>query len=251
MLQNKNSRPAVEVQGLCKTYPPQIVLDHVSLELTQGEIVAVLGRSGTGKSVLLKLIIGLRKPDAGSIRIQGEEITTLQPDQLNRVRRRIGFLFQQAALYDSMTVEENVAFPLQRHLRLGETQMKQRVRYLLSRVEMESSLQKMPAEISGGMQKRVGLARALALDPSILLLDEPTTGLDPITAAEINALIVELQKERGLSSIVVTHDVQSARTIADRIVLLHEGNFIIGGSFEELWQSQDSFVVEFLKHSIY
>jgi phospholipid/cholesterol/gamma-HCH transport system ATP-binding protein len=208
-----------------------------------------LGRSGTGKSVLLKLLIGLQQPDAGSIRIQGKEITGLQPDQLNEVRKKAGFLFQQAALYDSMSVEENVEFPIKRHTRLSADERRARVRDLLAKVDMEREGKKMPSEISGGMQKRVGLARALALDPEILLFDEPTAGLDPITAAEIGTLISQLQKERKITSIVVTHDLHGAKSFCDRLVLMNEGRVLVDGTFEELERSQDPFVAKFLQHA--
>jgi phospholipid/cholesterol/gamma-HCH transport system ATP-binding protein len=208
-----------------------------------------LGRSGTGKSVLLKLLIGLQQPDAGSIRIQGKEITGLQPDQLNEVRKKAGFLFQQAALYDSMSVEENVEFPIKRHTRLSADERRARVRDLLAKVDMEREGKKMPSEISGGMQKRVGLARALALDPEILLFDEPTAGLDPITAAEIGTLISQLQKERKITSIVVTHDLHGAKSFCDRLVLMNEGRVLIDGTFEGLERSQDPFVAKFLQQA--
>src|SRR5207249_5501865 len=174
----------------------QKVLDGVTLQVVRGETVAVLGRSGGGKSVLLKLLIRLETPDSGSIRIAGQEITRLDEKQLNDVRKKVGFLFQQAALYDSLTVEENVAFPLSRHTKMSQTDRKQRVREHLANVGMDRDLRKMPSELSGGMQKRVGLARALVLEPEIVLFDEPTAGLDPITAAEIGDLIVELKQKR-------------------------------------------------------
>jgi phospholipid/cholesterol/gamma-HCH transport system ATP-binding protein len=166
---------------------------------------------------------------------------------VNEIRKTIGFLFQNAALYDSLTVEENVAFPLRRHTKMSASERADRVKELLAGVGMENELNKMPTELSGGMQKRVGLARALALEPGILLLDEPTAGLDPITSREIDELILKLQEERDVASIVVTHDLHSAKTIADRIVLLHEGNAVIEGTFEELERSDDKFVAEFFK----
>jgi len=235
------------VSGLYKSFGSQKVLDGVDLTAERGQTVVVLGRSGTGKSVLLKLIVGLQQPDSGSIRILGQEIVGLEMDRLNEIRMKLGFLFQQAALYDSLTVEENVEFPLKRHTPLSDAERRERARTLLASVGMEHDLNKMPSDISGGMQKRVGLARALALDPDILLFDEPTSGLDPITSAEIGELIVKLKKERNLTSLVVTHDVRGAKLFADRFVLLRKGKVVIDGTFAQLEQSQDSFVVQFLK----
>ncbi len=235
------------VSDLHKSFGSQKVLNGIQLTAERGQTVVVLGKSGTGKSVLLKLIVGLQRPDSGSIRIHGQEITGLELNRLNELRKKIGFLFQEAALYDSLTVAGNVDFPLSRHTRLSEAERRERVRALLASVGMERDLNKMPSDISGGMQKRVGLARALALDPDILLFDEPTSGLDPITAAEIGALIVKLKQERNLTSVVVTHDIHGARSIADHLVLLNQGKVVIDGTFSQLEQSLDPFVVQFLK----
>jgi phospholipid/cholesterol/gamma-HCH transport system ATP-binding protein len=239
--------PAVVLRGLHKSFGAQTVLDGIDLTVGSGKTLAVLGRSGTGKSVLLKLIIGLQKPDSGSIRIHGQEIPNSDVEAMNEIRKKMGFLFQHAALYDSLTVEENVAFPLRRHTKMTASERGDRIQELLAGVGMENDLKKMPSDISGGMQKRVGLARALALEPSILLLDEPTAGLDPITSREIDELILKLQEERDVASVVVTHDLYSAKLIADRIVLLHQGNAVIEGTFAELERSDDEFVAEFFK----
>ena len=246
---------AVEVQVLRKRFGDQKVLDGITLTVQQGETLAVLGRSGTGKSVLLKLLVGLEKPDAGSIRIHGQEITGLELEALNAVRAKVGFLFQEAALYDSLSVAENVAFPM-RHRRQTDQASRQapadpaaRVTALLSFVGMEEAAAKMPAEISGGMKRRVGLARALALQPDILLFDEPTAGLDPITAVEIETLILKLRHEQGVTAIVVTHDVRGAKHVADRLALLHEGAIVIEGTFADLERSRDPFVSQFLREA--
>ncbi|PYV54989.1 MAG: ABC transporter ATP-binding protein [Acidobacteria bacterium] len=243
---NQTNDSLIAIKGLRKAFGKQKVLDGINLQVAKGETVAVLGRSGGGKSVLLKLLIRLQTPDSGSIRIAGEEITRLEEKQLNDVRKKIGFLFQQAALYDSLTVEENVAFPLRRHTNQSAAEQKDRVHELLADVEMDQDLEKLPSQISGGMQKRVGLARALALDPEILLFDEPTAGLDPITATEIGNLILELKKKRHLSAIVVTHDVQGAKAYSDRMVLLHNGTIQAEGSLAELQRSEDGFVAQFV-----
>jgi phospholipid/cholesterol/gamma-HCH transport system ATP-binding protein len=245
-----SSAPVIAVEDLHKSFGDQHVLNGISLTVRRGETLAVLGRSGSGKSVLLKLIIGLQKPDSGSICIHGQDIVGLTLDQMGAIRKKMGFLFQQAALYDSLTVEQNVAFPLQHHRQeMSRSEQGDRIGELLAEVGMEGDVGKMPSDLSGGMQKRVGLARALALEPDILLLDEPTAGLDPISSAEIDDLILKLQEEHHVASIVVTHDLHSAKTIADRLALLNEGNVVIEGSFEELQNSDDEFVREFLKHS--
>jgi len=243
-----SSVPAVAVQDVHKSFGAQKVLNGVSLSVAKGETLAVLGRSGTGKSVLLRLIIGLAKPDSGSVRIQGQEIADIPMDGMGEIRKKMGFLFQHAALYDSLTVGENVAFPLEHHRRdLSRSQRDDRVMQLLGEVGMESARDKMPSNISGGMQKRVGLARALA--PHILLLDEPTAGLDPISSGEIDDLVLKLQSEHQMASIVVTHDMHSAKTIANRLAILDKGNVVIEGTFAELQQSDIGFVKEFLKLS--
>lgn len=242
------STSVVAVEDLRKSFGNRKVLNGISLSVSRGETLAVLGRSGTGKSVLLRLIIGLETPDSGSVCIHGQNIVGLALDRLGEIRKKMGFLFQHAALYDSLTVVENVAFPLVHHRKdLSNAERGDRVKQLLAEVGMENDLAKMPSDISGGMQKRVGLARALALDPEILLLDEPTAGLDPISSGEIDELILKLQRERKMASIVVTHDLHSARTIANRLALLDQGNVVIEGKYEDLQQSEIKLVKEFLK----
>src|SRR3984957_12491259 len=246
----KTGVPAVAVEDLRQSFGSQKVLNGITLTVSRGETLAVLGRSGTGKSVLLRIIIGLQIPDSGSVRIHGQDIAGFTLDQMGEIRKKMGFLFQHAALYDSLTVEQNVAFPLQHHNKeMSKSDQADRVRGLLAEVGMEGALTKMPSDISGGMQKRVGLARALALDPEILLLDEPTAGLDPISSGEIDDLVLKLQDEHHMASIVVTHDLHSAKTIADRLALLDKGNVVIAGTFEDLQKSDIEFVREFLKHS--
>jgi phospholipid/cholesterol/gamma-HCH transport system ATP-binding protein len=242
--------PTLAIDHLYKAFGSQKVLNGISLKIDRGETLAVLGRSGTGKSVLLRIIIGLETPDSGTVRVLGQDIAGLALDRLGEIRKRMGFLFQHAALYDSLTVGQNVAFPLQHHRKeMPESERNDRVVQLLTEVGMDKHLHKMPSDISGGMQRRVGLARALALEPEFLLLDEPTAGLDPIGSGEINELILCLQREHRMASIVVTHDLHSAKTIANQLALLNEGDVVAEGSFEDLQKSDIPFVKEFLKQS--
>ena len=240
----------LQIRELRKAFGEQKVLDGIDLDVRKGETLTILGRSGSGKSVLLKLIIGLQKPDSGSIRIGDAEVTGMAGDQLDEIRKKIGFLFQYSALYDSLTVEENVAFPLRRHTRMPNDERRERVRELLARVGMEEAAAKMPGDISGGMKKRVGLARALAMEPELMLMDEPTAGLDPVTAGEIIDLILELQRARKMSSVVVTHEMQTVRAVSDRIAMLHEGTIRVEGTFEDLKRSHDSLVEAFVKQGM-
>jgi phospholipid/cholesterol/gamma-HCH transport system ATP-binding protein len=248
----QNAKPLL-VEQLRKSFGEQTVLNNISFSVTKGEILSVLGRSGTGKSVLLRLLIGLEKPDTGSIQMNGVEITKLATEQLNEVRRNIGFLFQQGALYDSLTIEENVQFPLLHHAaRNGaqpETKRRERARELLASVGLDKDLNKLPSQISGGMKKRAALARALALDPAILLFDEPTAGLDPITSAEIGQLILNLREQRGVTSMVVTHDLHAAKHFSDRLILLSEGKIVVDGTFDDLQSSTNEFAKRFLSDS--
>jgi phospholipid/cholesterol/gamma-HCH transport system ATP-binding protein len=245
-----DASPIVDVDNVYKSFGPQHVLNGVSLQVHPGETLAVLGRSGTGKSVMLRMIVGLQHPDQGTVSVFGQNLAGLSLDQLAPIRKKMGFLFQHAALYDSLTVGQNVAFPLEQHRTdLSKSDRDDRVMKLLAEVSMEKHVDKMPSDLSGGMQKRIGLARALVLEPELLLLDEPTAGLDPIGSGEIDELVLKLQKEHHMAFIVVTHDMYSARTIADRLTLLDKGRVVIDGSFEELKKSDIPFVQEFLKHS--
>jgi phospholipid/cholesterol/gamma-HCH transport system ATP-binding protein len=240
----------IEIRGLAKRLGRKQVLKDLDLDVRAGETLVVLGPSGTGKSVLLKHIIGLMKPDAGSIRIGGEEIVGLSEEQLNPVRRRFGMLFQGAALLDSMTVGENVALAMQEHASdLDEAEVRRRVAERLEWVGLGDAVALKPASLSGGMRKRAGLARALAMDPEYILYDEPTTGLDPITADVINQLIREMQQRLHVTSVVVTHDIKSAYTVADRIVLLYQGRVMYDGTAEETRRTDDAMMRQFIEGS--
>ncbi|MBS1818050.1 MAG: ABC transporter ATP-binding protein [Acidobacteria bacterium] len=238
--------PAIRLEHLTKAFDGRRVLDDVTLDVSPGSAFCLLGRSGTGKSVTLRHIVGLVMPDEGRVLVDGEDIGALRPWQLARVRKRMGFLFQNAALFDSMTVGENVAFPLRRHTTLSETDIQARVMAKLDAVGLARDAHKMPSELSGGMRKRVGLARAMALDPAILLVDEPGAGLDPITTREIDDLLVA-QKAAGVTLVVVTHNIPSARVIADDMALLHEGRVVARGSVAEMDASADPLVQAFMR----
>jgi phospholipid/cholesterol/gamma-HCH transport system ATP-binding protein len=235
----------IEVQNVCTSFDGTPVLRGVNLAVRKGTTTVILGTSGAGKSVLLKSIIGLVIPTAGSIRIDGTEIVGMEPKQLYAVRKRMGYLFQGAALYDSMSVRENLEFPLRRRGMTEEDGMDERVVEQLRRVGLESAIDKMPAELSGGMRKRVGLARALITEPEIMLYDEPTTGLDPITGLEISHLIQTLQQQHEMTSIAVTHDIACAHIIADRVAVLNKGVICFEGTVDALEETKDEFVKQF------
>ena len=239
-----DGQPAVRFERVSKAFDENKVLDNVSFQVGMGEAFCLLGRSGTGKSVTLKVMIGLIKPDQGKILIEGNEIQNLPPAQLANMRKNVGFLFQNAALFDSISVGENVAFPLRRHTRKSEQEIRSIVREKLDEVELGDAGGKMPAELSGGMKKRAGLARALALDPRILLIDEPSSGLDRITAKEIYQLLLDLKKKRNVTLVVVTHDVTGARQFADRFAVLANGKIAGCGTADELAHSDNSLVRE-------
>lgn len=241
--------PAIRLERVTKSFDGRKVVDDVSIEVGAGEGFCLLGRSGAGKSVTLKLMNGLVKPDSGRIFIENDEIQKLEPAQLAAARKKVGFLFQNAALFDSMTVADNVAFPLRRHTKKSADEIQAIVRDRLADVELEKDGGKMPSELSGGMQKRGGLARALALQPRILLVDEPTSGLDTITAHEIYDLLLDAKKKHNVSLVVVTHDAVGARKLADRFAVLENGKIAGCGAFEELARSQDSLVRSLIEGS--
>jgi phospholipid/cholesterol/gamma-HCH transport system ATP-binding protein len=241
---------AIRFDGITKGFNGRAVLDGVSFDVPRGQACCVMGRSGSGKSVTLKLLLGLLKPDHGRIYVNDVEIQSLDSAGLVEVRKTIGFLFQYSALFDSLSVADNVAFPLLRHTRMSKTEIAERVRERLAAVGLESELESMPLDLSGGMRKRVGLARALALEPSILLVDEPSSGLDPITTREIDKLLTDLKTSAKTTMVVVTHDVASARRISDKVVLLHEGHILAEGTTGELDQSPDQIVQQFMKSTV-
>lgn len=239
-------RMAVRLEGVTKTFGAKRVLQDVSFEVPAGCGFVILGRSGTGKSVTLKHIIGLVRPDSGRVFVDDDEIPRLKARDLSRARQKIGFLFQSAALFDSISVGENVAFPLRRHRRLKEAEIRARAIEKLAAVGLEKEYDRMPSDLSGGMRKRAGLARAMALDPPILLVDEPSAGLDPITADEIDDLLLGLKRHGDTTLIVVTHNIPSARRLGDQLVMLHEGCIIARGTPQELERSDDELVRAFM-----
>ena len=240
----------VDIVKVSKAFGSHVVLDNVSLKVEEGENMIVFGQSGTGKSVLLKCIVRLLEPDNGEIFIEGTNVLTLGIKELNNVRKNLGFLFQGAALYDSMTVRENLEFPLIRHFNFTQKEREEKVKAVLENVSLEEAINKMPSELSGGMKKRIGLARSIIAEPKLMLYDEPTTGLDPITAKEISSLILELQKSLKMTSIVVTHDLLCAEIIADRAIVLNEGVVQHVGTITELTTSRDPFLRNFFSHEI-
>ena len=237
----------IETRRLKKSFGPQRVLDGVDLRVEKGESVVIIGRSGGGKSILLKHLIGLLSPDEGDVLIEGESVAWMNERQLLGVRRKFGMLFQGAALFDSLTVAENVAFVLQREGRLTESEIGKKVDEALAMVDLGGTQDKKPAELSGGMRKRVGLARAIIRQPSCVLYDEPTSGLDPVVSDSINRLIRRLQHRFGMTSIVVTHDMKSAAKVGDHIAYLHEGRIYFYGTPDELTRCQDPIIQDFLQ----
>ena len=238
----------IEINNLSKSFGDQLVLNNLSFNLNDGENLVVLGKSGCGKSVLIKCIIGLLRPDSGSINVFHQNVMTLSQNELDEVRQKIGFLFQSGALYDSMTVRENLEFPLRRmknHLKQNEIDDK--ILEALENVGLPEVIDKMPSQLSGGMRKRISLARTIVVDPMIMLYDEPTTGLDPVTSEEISLLINEVQKKYKTSSIIITHDIECARTTADRLIMLRDGEVYEKGSLNKFEKSNDEIIKSFFK----
>lgn len=236
----------IEARELRKSFGPQTVLDGVNLRIESGESVVIIGRSGGGKSILLKLLIGLIQPDDGEVLIDGESLKGMNERRLIQVRTKFGMLFQSAALFDSMTVAENIAFPLRREKNLTVAELGRRVAEALEMVELPGTEQKKPSELSGGMRKRLGLARAIVYRPQIVLYDEPTTGLDPIVSDSIDQLIIRVRDRLKVTSVVVTHDMRSARRVGQRILMLHEGKIYAEGTPEEIFSSTDPIVHNFV-----
>ena len=237
----------IEIRHLVKSFDDHKVLDGVNLSIRRGETMVIIGRSGCGKSVLLKHMIGLMQPDAGSVIVLGTDVTTLGDDELNELRLKFGMLFQGAALFDSMTTFENVAFPLREHTAMDREAIAQRVHECLQLVGLEGVNDRYPSELSGGMRKRVGLARALALNPEIMLYDEPTTGIDPIMGDIVNDLIITLRDRLKVTSVVVTHDMRSAYKVADRIAMLYNGKIVEVGTPEQIRHSANELVRQFVE----
>lgn len=239
----------LKITDLKKSFGKLDVLKNVNLNLKKGETVVILGRSGTGKSVILECIIGLLEPDSGNIEVFGQEFLELRDNEKNKLRIKIGFLFQSGALYDSMTVRQNLEFPVIRQPDYKKEDITGKVQEQLKNVGLEDAIDKVPSELSGGMKKRIGLARTLMLDPEIILYDEPTTGLDPFTSNEISELILSMQKKLNVTSLIVTHDMACARLVSNRIVVLKNGEFAAEGTYEELEKSDDEFVKGFFEFS--
>ncbi len=238
--------PIVAMNGVYKSFEGHQVLKGVDITVSKGENLVVLGKSGSGKSVLIKCIVGLVSPEEGEVRVFGENISALKYKRLNEIRVKIGFLFQSGALYDSMTVGENLAFPLKQHFKnLSKAEAEKIIIEGLDDVGLKESVDTMPSELSGGMRKRIGLARTLILKPDIMLYDEPTTGLDTITAKEISELIIRMQEKNQISSIIITHDLACAKITADRIVMLKDGVIAAEGTYDELAKSSDEWVKSF------
>ncbi|MCE5321621.1 MAG: ABC transporter ATP-binding protein [Bacteroidales bacterium] len=245
-----NESQIIEVKNLKKGFGLQKVINNVSLKLFKGENLVVLGKSGSGKSVLIKCIVRLLTPDEGEINVLGENMGSLNRDALGEMRKKIGFLFQSGALYDSMTVKENLEFPLRRmKMNLTSKETDRKIEEALENVGLSDALYKMPSQLSGGMRKRISLARTIVADPLIILYDEPTTGLDPATSDEISVLINDIQKKYKTSSMIITHDIECARATANRLIMLHEGEIYMEGDLEKFEKSPDPLIESFFKNN--
>jgi len=245
-LKPKNGKPVIDINNLKKSFGTQEVLRDISLKLFNGENLVVLGKSGSGKSVLIKCIVGLLNPDGGTIHVFEKNVTALNRQELGEVRQKIGFLFQSGALYDSMTVKQNLEFPLRRIKKdLKEKEIEEKVNEVLENVGLADALNKMPSQLSGGMRKRISLARTIVVDPMIMLYDEPTTGLDPVTSDEISTLINDVQKKYKTSSLIITHDIKCAITTADRIIMLENGEIYKEGKTADFENSDDPLIKSF------
>ncbi|MCA9400777.1 MAG: ATP-binding cassette domain-containing protein [Candidatus Omnitrophica bacterium] len=236
----------IQIEGLSKSFNGQVILRGLDLTIKDGEIFAILGESGAGKSVLLKLIMGLIEPDEGRIIINGEDITTLKEKHMLKIRKKIGYLFQEGALYDFMDVYDNIAFPLREHTRLKPKEIDQKIKHILNLVDLQNVEKKMPAELSGGMRKRVGLARSIILDSMLLLCDEPTSGLDPIRSRDIMDLIKNVSHKIHCATMFTSHDLENSFRIADRLAIIKDGQIAAIGTREDIESSENSFVQEFV-----
>jgi phospholipid/cholesterol/gamma-HCH transport system ATP-binding protein len=248
--QDLKNEVVVDIDHISKSFGTNEVLKDISLKLKRGENVVVLGKSGQGKSVTIQCIVGLLTPDKGTVKVFGDDVAQMGEDELKELRTKVGFLFQSGALYDSMTVRDNLEFPLTRVLKLtDQAEIDKRVEEVLDGVGLLDAIDKLPSDLSGGMRKRAGLARTMIVRPEIMLYDEPTTGLDPITSREISELILNMQKKHKTSSIIITHDMECAKITADRVVIMNEGTYIAEGSFDELTKSDDKLVRSFFNET--
>ncbi len=247
---NRNSEGVISIRGLYKSFGELEVLKGIDLEVRKGENVVVLGRSGSGKSVLIKIMIGLLKPDSGIVKVLGKEVDKLAVHELNSLRLKIGFSFQNSALYDSMSVKENLEFPLVMNKKnISKMEVKNSVEEVLEAVGLKEKMDVMPSDLSGGQRKRIGIARTLILKPEVMLYDEPTSGLDPITATEINQLINDVQRRYNTSSIIITHDLTCAKETGNRVAMLLDGKFTKVGSFAQIFESEDEQVKSFFNYT--
>jgi phospholipid/cholesterol/gamma-HCH transport system ATP-binding protein len=249
-MEKEESNKVISITNLRKSFGDNLVLDGITVDIHKGENFVVLGRSGSGKSVFIKIIIGLLQPDEGTVNVLGEDVTVIDKKALQQLRQKMGFLFQGSALYDSMSVRENLKFPLVRNKRdLTTLQVTKAIEQVLDEVGLRETIDAMPAELSGGQRKRIGIARTLIMNPEVMLYDEPTAGLDPITSVEINNLILDVQEQYNTSSIVITHDLTCAKQTGDRMAMMLDGKFVRQGSFEEVFTSEDERIKSFFDYN--